>query len=61
LIDKLNQSLTKLDMGQTGAACNQLSSFINQVNALISNGSLTQSQRQALIDAANAIRTNLGC
>ena len=56
LIDKLDQVIAKLDAGQTGAACNQLNSFINKVNAFINNGSLTQAQGQALIDAANAIR-----
>ena len=61
LIDKLNQVIAKLDNNQTGAACNQLNSFINQVNAFISNGSLTQAQGQALINAANAAKTNLGC
>jgi len=59
--NKLEQVLAKLDGGQTGAACNQLGSFLNQVNAFINNGSLTQAQGQALIDAVNAVRTDLGC
>ena len=61
LIDKIQEASAKLDAGQTGAACNQLSSFINQVNAFISNGTLTPAQGQLLIDAANALKTNLGC
>jgi hypothetical protein len=36
-------------------------SFINQVQAFINSGTLTQSDGQALTDAANAIRSNLGC
>ncbi len=31
------------------------------INAFINNGSLTTNQGQALIDAANAIKTSLGC
>jgi hypothetical protein len=61
LIAKLHEIRTKIDTGQTNAACNQLSSFINQVQGFINNGSLTASQGQALIDAANAIKSSLGC
>lgn len=61
LINKLASAQTKLDNGQTGAACGQLSAFISQVNDLINNGSLTTGQGQALIDAANGISTSLGC
>ena len=60
LIDKLNQVIIKLDNDQAGAACNQLSSFSNQVSAFINSGALT-AEGQPLIDAANAIRTSLGC
>jgi len=61
LIDKLNQVSAKLDQDQTAAACNQLNSFISQVNAFINNHSLSQAQGQALIDAANAIKADSGC
>jgi len=61
LIDKLEEAGAKIDAGQTSAACNQLSAFINQVQGLINNGSLTTAQGQALINAANSIKTNLGC
>lgn len=61
LIGKLEQVQTKINDGQTAAACNQLSSFINQVHSLINNGSLTEIQGQSLINAANAIKTSLGC
>jgi YVTN family beta-propeller protein len=61
LIAKLEEVRAKLDHGKSGAACNQLNAFINQVNAFIKNGSLSQAQGQALIDAVNAVRTNLAC
>jgi len=38
----------------------QIDALINKVQAFINNGSLTASQRQALIDAANAIKASLG-
>jgi YVTN family beta-propeller protein len=61
LLDKLNQIRAKIDAGQTGSACNQVSALINQVNGLINNGTLTSSQGQALLNAANALKTKLGC
>ena len=61
LLDKLNQIRTKIDTGQTSAACNQVSALINQINGLINNGSLTSTQGQALLNAANALKTKLGC
>lgn len=61
LLDKINEATAKIEAGQTAAACNQLSSFINQVNAFISNGTLTPEQGQPLIDAANALKSDAGC
>ena len=61
LIDKLEEAIAKRDQDQTGVACNQPSSFINQVNAFINNHSLSQAQGQSLINQTNAIRANLGC
>jgi len=61
LLNKLDQVIKKLDGGQTNAACGQLGAFVNQVNADIGNGTLTAAQGQALINAANAIRANIGC
>ncbi|MGI0025647.1 MAG: FIMAH domain-containing protein, partial [Nitrososphaera sp.] len=58
---KLNSALASLAKGNIRAACNQLQAFINQVNDLISNGPLTPAEGQELIDAANAIRSELGC
>jgi CSLREA domain-containing protein len=61
LITKLENVIDKLDQEQTNAACGQLGAFINQINAYIGNGTLTAAQGQALIDAANAIRADIGC
>jgi YVTN family beta-propeller protein len=61
LITKLNQVLSKLDVGQTGAACNQLNAFANQVDAYVNSHTLTQAEGQALTDAVNAIKSDLGC
>ncbi len=61
LVTKLEQVVDKLDREQTAAACGQLGAFINQVTAYIGNGTLNAAQGQALIDATNALRTDLGC
>lgn len=61
LIDKLQQVQRKIDNGQTAAACNQIGSFINQVNAFLNSDSLITSQGQELINAAKAIKDGLGC
>ncbi len=61
LITKLNQVVTKLDGGQTTAACGQFGAFLNQLNADIRNGTLTPAQGQPLLDAAHAIQANMGC
>lgn len=61
LLDKIQEINAKLDAGHTGAACNQLSGFINQVNGFINNGTLTPAQGQPLLDTANALKSNSGC
>jgi hypothetical protein len=61
LIDKLNAIIAKLTNGQTGPACNQFNAFINQVDAFVNSGVLTPAQSQALINAANAAKTAMGC
>jgi YVTN family beta-propeller protein len=61
LLDKIHELSAKLDAEQTGAACNQLSSFVNQVNAFISNGTLSGAQGQVLLDAANSLASKSGC
>jgi len=61
LIHKLQTVLNMLGKNNNNPACNQLGAFINHVQAFINNGSLTAAQGQALIDAANATKTNIGC
>ena len=61
LISKLTAALNAINNGNTNAACNKLRDFINQVNAYISNGTLTPAQGQPLIDGANSARAGLGC
>ena len=52
LRSKLENLLAKIDKGQIGAAVNGLGAFINQVEALVAAGTLTEEQGAALIAAA---------
>jgi hypothetical protein len=52
--------LKSLDKGNSGAACNQLGAFLNQVRAQ-SGKSLTAEQAATLIELATAARAGLGC
>jgi hypothetical protein len=54
LIDKLEQAGAKIDAGQTSAACNQLSAFINQVTGLINIASLIASSIRIVDPLATA-------
>ena len=60
LIAKLEAAIQQLERGNVATAINQLESFVNQVNALISSGVLPSVEGQPLIDAANAILAALG-
>lgn len=51
---KLEATIQHLDNGRINAACHKLQDFINQVNALTSDG-------EDLIDLANQIRSELNC
>jgi hypothetical protein len=61
LIAKLSAALASLNKGNTKPACNQIQAFINQVNSLVTLGTLTAAQGQALIDAANAAALLIPC
>lgn len=61
LSDKLNEVIAKLNQGQTNADCNQLNAFKNQINGFVNARQLTAVQGQSLVNAANALRTNIGC
>jgi hypothetical protein len=55
LIAKLQAAIQQADLGHDTAAINQLQAFIDEVNALMRSGSLSTSEAQALIDAANNV------
>jgi hypothetical protein len=51
---KLDHAQASLNAGNVKEGVNQLSAFINQVNAFKKSGKLTAAQAQLLLDAANA-------
>jgi hypothetical protein len=57
---KLNAAQASLAAGNTTAACNEIDALINEVQAQ-SGKKLTPGQASAIIAAAQAIRTALGC
>jgi hypothetical protein len=61
LNSKLDQALSLYNGGQTNAACNKLNDFISQVQAYISNGTLTSAQGNPLITSAQHVRNTIGC
>ena len=61
LNSKLDQALTLYNGGQTNASCNKLNDFISQVQAFISNGTLTSAQGNSLITSAQHVRNTIGC
>jgi hypothetical protein len=61
LLAKLNAALDGINQGKTNVACNKLSDFINSVENLVSNGSISAVQGNAWIDSANHVRNTIGC
>jgi hypothetical protein len=61
LIAKLQSAERSMNAGRTGPACNQMSAFVNQVALLLQAGALTPTLGQALANAANALKAELGC
>jgi len=61
LIPKLQTAISKLDKGNPHAACKQLKKFVNQVNALVTAGTLTAGVGQDLIEAAIRVKDTIGC
>ncbi len=55
---KLEQAIRQLNKGKTKQACHMLNVFVNQVTAFIHNGTLSSTEGQLLIDAANRIIGN---
>jgi probable HAF family extracellular repeat protein len=60
LLAKLAAAQRALEAGQTGAACNILSAFANQVEAQSGKG-LTTTQAALLLQNLTLIRADLGC
>lgn len=58
---KLNSALAALDAGNTAEACASLQAFINALNAQAGKKKVSTADAAALIETANAIRTQLGC
>ncbi len=58
---KLEAAIASLYKGNTNATCGQLRALINQINAFINDGTLTSTEGQDLIDAADNMRNELGC
>lgn len=56
---KLQAALNKVNQGNKTAAKNQLNAFINEVNALVNSGRLTQAEGQALNNAATDVINQL--
>jgi len=61
LLNTLDNAAKHLDRGQTSQTCKELGDLVQKVNGDIQTGKLTAANGQALINAANAIRANLGC
>jgi len=60
LRSKLSNALRKVERGQVGPAINMLEAFVNQVEALVSAGILSEQQGAELITAAENIIASLG-
>jgi alkylhydroperoxidase family enzyme len=60
LTDKLDPALQALARGQTGAACNQLAAFQNQVQAQRAKA-IPAATADAWLTRAAQIRQSLGC
>ena len=56
---KLNNSIVKLDRDQVTAAINQLNAFMNQVRGWINAGVLSAATGQSLLDAVQAVITDI--
>lgn len=61
LISKLQAAISKLNKGNTQAACKQLKKFVNEVNALATAGTLAPSAGQGLIEAVLRVKDTIGC
>jgi hypothetical protein len=61
VVNSLSAPLNNINTNNLTAACGKLNAFVDEVNAKLSNGQLTTSVANQLLQAANAIKTSLGC
>ena len=57
----LNAALVQLNRNHDTPACNQLNTFLNQVNTKQTNGQLTLQRAADLTRQAKAIQQSIGC
>lgn len=58
---KLNAAAESYQRGDSGAACNQMNAFINEVDADQKSGRLTTAEAGTLTDAARLTQRSMGC
>jgi PKD repeat protein len=58
---KINAAAASYQRGDTGAACNQMNAFINEVDADQKSGRLTTAEAGNLTDAARLTQRSMGC
>jgi hypothetical protein len=61
LLARLKAAENSLNAGRTDHACNDVAGFIKAVQDYVQQGTLSQPQAQPLLDAADALRSSLGC
>jgi len=61
LLVKLNAAADAAERGNTGAACNQLNAFVNEVDADQKAGRISSGDATAMTNAARLTQRSLGC
>jgi len=61
LLSKLQAALDAINQNKMNVACNKLADFNSQVQAFISNGTLTAAQGNSLLSSSNHVRNTIGC
>jgi hypothetical protein len=61
LLAKLRAADDSAQRGNNGAACNQLTAFVNEVDADQKTGRISSGDAASMIDAARATQRSLGC
>jgi hypothetical protein len=60
-LQNLEQAISSNKNGDRVSTCNKLDAFVNEINAQVQGGTLSQTQATPLIDAARRIKAVLGC